>query len=120
MEKTSFTIKECSGILNEEQLKTLLRKLPIEFEIVRMDFSQRGVPNSEEQFNEVEVYHRAGVVSLNPLEGRRLWNAYITSPDFPLRPDNIMDDNIGLRCCFHPKLAMNIHLNPLPRKVPAR
>jgi calcineurin-like phosphoesterase len=105
MEKTLFAIKECSGILDEDQLKTLLRKLPIEFQTVNADFPDRHVPLNKEEYREIEVYHYAQVVSLNPAQGRRLWNAYVTNSDFPLRPDNIMDDNIGLRCCYHPKLA---------------
>lgn len=106
MEKTSFVIKECDGTLSRDQLNTLLARLPISFEVVGADYSPLAMcPSGENKSNEMEVYHRAGVVSLKPAEGKRLWNAAVTDSDFPFRPDNIMDDNIGLRCCYHPKLA---------------
>ncbi|VVB78552.1 Uncharacterised protein [uncultured archaeon] len=99
-----FNIIECKGILNRSQLEMLLAKLPISFKIV--DESINPAEGFRyETVGEMQAYHSARVISLFPLQFKRLSNAVVTDRDFPFRPDNIMDDNIGLRCCYHPKLT---------------
>jgi hypothetical protein len=59
----------------------------------------------EEKPAMIDIYHRARVISLYPQSGKRLSKATVRNRDFPLRSDQIMDDNVGLRCCYHPKLT---------------
>lgn len=100
-----YEIKQCSGgILDESQLEGLLEKLPFNFNFAKEETYPWDVSGSYEQAF-LEVYHSASVISLYPPNGMRLSCATVTDWDFPLRPDNMMDDCLGLRCCFHPRLS---------------
>ncbi len=92
------------GILCPNELERILEILPITFSTVERN-SSNHYPLEKEFEHAIEVYHSAAVVELSPPEGRRLYCATVTNWNFPLRPDNIMDDNLGLRCCFHPLLV---------------
>jgi hypothetical protein len=90
--------------LNREELEQLLSLLPIKFETVDEPVSpQEALYKPKDGI--MEVYHDAGVVSFYPPSGKRLYNACLFDMDFPIRPDNIMDDTLGLRCCFHPDVT---------------
>ena len=101
----------CEGVLRKEQVGRILTVLPMNFYMVNSN-----VPFSESVIEEtpatLDVYHRARVISLYPQSGKRLSKAVVKNMDFPLRSDCVMDENIGLRCCYHPKLTeFGIKLN---------
>lgn len=106
MIKNKINITECdaSAVLTRQNLEKLLKKLPIAFYT-----AQKGVnPNVSYAYHkrgEMEVVHSAAVISIYPKKGEYLSNATLLDRDFPIRPDNIMDDQLGLRSCFHPKLS---------------
>lgn len=104
--KNKFNIVECENraILSKEQLEKLLNKLPITFYTVDKSVHPNFSYQSHEK-GEIEVRHSAAVVTFHPPKGTYLSNAILTNMDFPIRPDNIMDDQLGLRCCYHPKLS---------------
>src|SRR3989338_6588130 len=92
--KRKFLIRECQGELNQGELEVVLARFPVQFSICR-----DSVPPARAYENQVE--------------GMRLSNAVVTDPEFPFRPDNIMDDQLGLRCCYHPQLlAFGIQRSP--------
>jgi hypothetical protein len=101
-----YHIITCEGRLHLPDLNIVLAKLPMEF------FFAQDITDPQALFNyqsthhkgQMEVYHVASVIALFPEDGERLACATVTDFDFPLRTDNIMDDGLGLRCCFHPKL----------------
>ena len=110
--KRKFLIRECQGELNQGELEVVLARFPVQFSICR-----DSVPPARAYENQVEgtmeVYHSARVIDIFPPEGMRLSNAVVTDPEFPFRPDNIMDDQLGLRCCYHPQLlAFGIQRSP--------
>jgi len=104
-EKNKFKIIESgrNATLSKNQLLKLLGNLPIVFYTVDMSVPPLFSYQSHEK-GEIEVRHSAAVVDFHPPKGKYLSNAVLTNMDFPIRPDNIMDENIKLRCCFHPKL----------------
>ena len=89
--------------LDMNALERLLRQLPINLWTCDEKADYDLHPNTFAT-DRIEVTHSAYVVYLCPPKGKRLQGATVTNPDFPLRPDNIMDDQIGLRCCYHPFL----------------
>lgn len=91
------------GVLTRGQLEKVLAALPIDFYTVA-DEAEARTAVQHHKVGSMDAYHNAYVISLYPPKGKKLSNAVVTNPDFPLRPDNIMDYNPGLRCCFHPKL----------------
>ena len=99
-----FNILECQGILNSEQLETVLKKFPVDFYLVD-EYVDPGISFQECKKEPVDVYHSTGVISIYPPKGKRLSNAILTKWNFPINPDNIMDDQLGLRCCYHPRLS---------------
>ncbi len=103
--KNKFKIIESdrNATLNKNQLVKLLETLPIVFYTVDQSVHPNATQNEEK--GEIEVRHSACVVDFHPPKGKYLSNATLTDMDFPIRPDNIMDENIKLRCCFHPKLS---------------
>lgn len=103
-EKNKFKVIECKGILKGEQLDKILELLPFNFYTVEHDLDPERAFSSIKQ-RSIDVYHRARVISLYPPTGRRIYNAQVSDWEFPLRPDNIMDEQLGLRSCFHPRLT---------------
>ena len=103
--KNKFKIIESdrNATLSKNQLLKLLGNLPIAFYTVDQSIHPNLATRNEEK-GEIEVRHSAAVVDFHPPKGKYLSNAVLTNMDFPIRPDNIMDENIKLRCCFHPKL----------------
>jgi hypothetical protein len=99
-----YELMQISGVLDKPQLESLLDQLPFEFSIVEDEKDPRDTLYTEER-GPIEVYHFGPVVSIYPKDGKRLSNARVIDMDFPLRPDNMMDDTLGLRCCFHPRLT---------------
>jgi hypothetical protein len=97
--------------LNRQELEQLLKILPISFETVDESIPPNNWVSSDDKNEVMEVYHDAGVVNLYPPNGSRLYNACLYNMDFPIRPDNIMNDTLGLRCCFHPKVS-SFGINP--------
>jgi hypothetical protein len=92
------------GILILSQLELVLDLFPMAYKFVKED----TCPRQNEFFledNVMEVYHSTSVISLFPEKGYRLAFAAVTDPCYSIRPDLIMDDSLGLRCCFHPKLS---------------
>ena len=104
-EKNKFEIKECEGILNPKELEIVVSKLPIDFYMVKSDVDPHLSTWAKHTRGIVEVYHDALIINLHPAEGERLYNAEITR-NIPLNPHNMMDENLGLRCCFHPKIGL--------------
>lgn len=102
--QNQFRIIKCDGWLSRDQLEILLKKLPIKFVTVDKNAPTQYFTYGKNGYV-MDVYHFVGVISIYPLDGKRLHCASLTNMDFPIRPDNIMDDTIGLRCCFHPKLS---------------
>ena len=90
------------GTINSDELEMILRNMPISFRCLDEKSLERIGPHDKAVMN-VE-YYGAQVVSIYPQSGKRLSCATVTNKDFLLNPDNIMDDNIRLRCCFHPKI----------------
>ena len=99
-----YTIIEAHGRLALPDLNIILGKLPVSFQFSDEETDTRDTYETHQK-GVMEVYHSALVISLFPENGKRLSCATFTDWDFPIRPDNIMDDTIGLRCCYHPKLA---------------
>jgi len=85
-------------------LEEVLRMLPIDFFTVE-DNVREEISYSQAEQGVMDVYHDTLVVEIYPPTGRRLSNSSMIDMDFPIRPDNIMDDQCGLRCCFHPKFS---------------
>ena len=105
MSANKFNIVEIreSSALSKEQLERILGLLPIDFQVVNQN-APRDFSNANPHHEPLEVYHSASVISIYPQKGKRLYCATLTDMDFPIRPDNIMDDQLGLRSCFHPRL----------------
>lgn len=102
-EDSQFSIKKCEGDLDQRDLEAILDRLPIVFFTVDINSPRRTAFQTHEK-GEMEVYHSARVISIYPPNGKRISCATVIKPEFPLRSDNIMDDQLGLRCCYHPKL----------------
>ena len=105
-DKNKFNIikSEERAVLDKSQLVKLLEKLPMVFYTVDQSVPPTNAIYKHET-GEIEVRHSACVVEFHPPRGKYLSNAMLTDMDFPIRPDNIMDENIKLRCCFHPRLS---------------
>ena len=102
--QNKFNVRECRGILQREQLDAVLQQAPLEFYTVDRDVDPDMALEAQER-GEIDVYHKAAVVYFFPPQGKRLSSARVTDLDFPLRPDNVMDELLGLRSCFHPRLS---------------
>lgn len=96
-----FNIVECHGVFTVEQVLKVLEQFPVEFFLVDENIDSR-ISFEKQKRGAMDVYHDARVIDLYPPEGKRLSNAVVTDKDFPFKPDNIMDDQLGLRCCYHP------------------
>ena len=70
----NFDIKECSGILNKEQLELLLEILPINFYTVEKNVEPKEAYKHQEK-GQINVYHDCEIVSFYPPKGKRLANA---------------------------------------------
>lgn len=99
-----FNIIECEGHLTRKQLEKVLEQFPVDFYLVSKGTDSR-ISHEKHKLERMEVYHGASVIRLYPPKGKKLSNAHVTNPNFQFRPDNIMDDQLGLRCCYHPKLT---------------
>ncbi|GEM_PF-3474749 len=91
--------------LDQGELERVLILLPITFTTCDEDYEVKILAEPKGRDKVMRVEHSNSVVSIYPPVGKRLYCATVTNRDFPLRPDNIMDDQIGLRCCYHPRLA---------------
>src|SRR3989339_1128328 len=94
-----------NGMLKRDELETVLQGFPMEYRFAKEETDPREVYNAFDK-GTMEVYHHAGVISLFPENGYRVACATVTDWDFPIRADNMMDDTLGLRCCFHPRLSL--------------
>lgn len=92
------------GILLQDEIENILSQFPMTYNFALEGSDCRNVHSLFEK-GTIEVYHDARVIALFPEPGKILSKAEVTNWDFPLRPDNMLDDLIGLRCCFHPKLS---------------
>ncbi len=104
MAKPKYHVVENKGLLSPEELDKVLKRFPFEYHFAKEESDPRNVGDNFE-IGTMEVYHKAAVISLFPQPGMRVSTAYCTDWDFLLRPDNMLDDTLGLRCCFHPSLS---------------
>ena len=103
-----FRFVDLRGRLSREQIEMILERFPMKYYTVRRDVPADRVAEEAGYFVKegiMEVSHGSRVIYLNPPEGMKLAKAVTTDMNFPFRPDNLLDDHIGLRCCFHPRLT---------------